>query len=245
VKTYPDCVTKNRPFKWLYEIPMAKIPYTKNYYINPTDVAAEALRGNKVAYSFLQLNMDKDGGYRHYADMPYYNLKSPWTSAVSQALAAMAFIEYDEKEMAKKALDFMIKNHLSPGGNFITEKADKIILNGWMIALIALHRYFGKYHDSSFELLFDKQVGTLQKTIGLFMFKNGWSMYDETGIPATKFYHDLHKELYTELSSITGRLPDIEFTDKNPKIRRFIHLAKKHHIKMLPIYVKMRMWKND
>ena len=243
MKTYPDCITKKSPCKWLYGIPMAKVPYTRNYYINPTDMAAEALRGNKVAYSFLQLNMDKDGGFRHYADMPYYNLKSPWTSAVSQALAAMAFIKHDEREMANKSLDFMVSNHLSPGGLFIEEKAGKIILNGWMIAMLALHAYFGKYHDSGFELLFDKQILSLQQTICLFMFDNGWSMYDETGIPATKFYHDLHKELYGELQQITGRLPTVEFTDKNPKIRRLIYLAKRHHIKILPMYLKMRMYK--
>jgi len=50
VKTYPDAITKNRPYKWFNRtIPMSKVPYTNSYYINPTDVAAEALRGNDIA----------------------------------------------------------------------------------------------------------------------------------------------------------------------------------------------------
>jgi len=189
--------------------------------------------------------MEEDGSYHHNADMPYYGLKSPWTSAVSQALAAIAFIEHGECELAKKSLDYMIKNHMSPSGSFILEKGDQLIYNGWMIALLALHKYVGEFHDTNYELIFDKQIGKLARLtrLGLFTTKSNWTYYDWNGQPASKFYHELHKELYTELQEITGRLPNMVFGDSFPKFSWICYLVKKHHIKMLPMYLKWRKWK--
>jgi len=244
--TLPDTITKGQP--WKYDVvcdfatplPAKKIPYVNQYYVSPTDVAAEALRGNHYCYNYLIMNINSEGGLEHLCDVPYYDLKAPWTSSVSQALAALVFIRNNDEEYAQRVLDFMVMHHLRH--DIFVEKANAIILNGWMYSLYALWKFMATFVVSRYERIFDNSIDRLSSILQGFQMKNGWTYYDAYQMPATEFYHKVHKELYEELQSITGRLPYMDFSGNMPRLSRSWYLLKKHGLRSVPLYFRVKKW---
>ena len=235
---YPDCITKNRPYKMIHNTPMHKIPYTDSYAYNATDVAAHALGGSKEAQSWIRLNMESDGAFLHHYDDIYYGQKSGWTSAVSQALGAMALMESRDYDRAWLALKYMLDNHTRCG--IIYEKADKLILNGWMYGILALDQFYQDTLDRDALKLCQNCTQKLQALFPQFIMPNGWTRYDETGIPATPFYHKVHKELLFELWML-DELKQIEHA-RFPIISRNFRLIMKHNYKLPVILWRKRQW---
>jgi hypothetical protein len=96
----PTCVDKKAPYTMVNGLVWHKIPYTDDYAINPTDIACQAIRGNKNAIEWLIMSMQTSGAYRHNYDIPYYGVNAPWTGALTQALAVMALLKHGESARA-------------------------------------------------------------------------------------------------------------------------------------------------
>ena len=234
----PDCITKNRPYKLVHGIPMHKIPYTNEYACNATDIAAQAMKGNENCMSWLRWNIEADGSFKHWYDDVYYGQKSGWTSAVSQALAAMAFLQDQNFDKASLALKYMLDHHTKCG--VIYEKADVCILNGWLYGMLALDQF---YQDTLDRDTLKHYQNCTQKLIAMFpqfVMPNGWTRYDEGGIPATEFYHTVHKHLLFELW-LMDELGQIEHA-KFPIISRNFHLILKNNYKLPYIIWRRKKW---
>ena len=236
--TTPACITKHMPHKIIHSIPMHKIPYTVAYAYNPTDVAAHALRGNANAHSWLRWNIEKDGSFIHAYEPPYYNLKSPWTSAVSQALATLAFIQEGRIDLAEKAIGFMLDKHTSCG--IIYEKGGVLILNGWLYGLYAMNKLYDVKPSGWLIKSIQNCSSKLTALFPEYVMSNGWSRYDETGIPATEFYHHVHKELLMKLG-FDDEFDMIKYA-KFPMISRNFHLLAKHGYKLPYIFWRRNKW---
>lgn len=210
-----------------------KVPYTKQYRYNATDVAVQALNKNPAAIDWLQRNMQGDGSFPHLYSVPYYNLKPGWTSGVSQALAALAFKQWDMPVHADKAIRYMINEHMY--SDIILEKGGMLILNGWLYGMVALKamKCDKLYHATLLEL---------KKNLPSFIMRKHWSRYDATGIPATKFYHNVHIDLLRELNfpHVARELELAEY----PKLTRLFYIAKKNNIRLPLVYMKQRQWRN-
>ena len=75
-----------------------------------------------------------------------------------------------------------------------------VVLNGWIFAFFGL--YDMSLCDSSYTNEVEKAVRTLKKELN--KYDNGyWSLYDEKGMIASPFYHNLHIALLEALYVLT------------------------------------------
>lgn len=248
ITTLPDVITKKRPFKYSFTcfLPMMKVPYTDKYEYNPTDIAAEALREQPLAIGWLLERQEQDGSYPHNYDIPHYKVDVPWTGGLSQALAASALIRYGYLEEAQRAIDFMLEHHYLAG--MIFEKANVLILNGWIYGIFALKDAVDAglpYRDQYLQSL-----KMLRIMLPQFIMKKGWTYYEALAIPSTPFYHRIHIEQMSALAVLTR---DKDFDDyayamlqaKYPRFKRLKCIVKKHGIKTFAMYMKVRKWRKS
>lgn len=240
---------KNRPCKYIDGVLHFKVPYTNKYAINATDIACQALMGDKRALTFLLLYQNNiDGTWKHNYDEPFYGTKAPWISGLTQALAASALIRNGFIEEANMAMNGLYENSYFNG--YVTEKPGVIVINAWIFALFAMKdmcdagEFYQWMHDRTLE-----KIKAYFRS-GKALFKNGWSRYDHTGVLSTPFYHKILTEQLEALDNMYfsnnfGFAADAMRGAKYPKGKRMIQLLIKNNIKTPYIYWKRRKWLND
>ncbi len=245
IETLPDCMTKGRPYEIIQDVPMAKVPYTIYYKVNPTDIACQAIMGDEKALEWLLYFQSRDGTWKHYYDDVFYGTKSPWVSGLSQALAASALIRNGYTKEANLAMVGLYDNSYYEG--FVTEKPGVIVINAWIFALFAIKDMCdaGEYYQWMGEPVLEKIKAYLKS--GKATLKNGWSRYDHTGILSTPFYHKLLVEQLEALdnmylSDTIGLAFEKMRFAKYPKYKRTVQLLVKNNIKTPYIYWKRRKW---
>lgn len=153
----------------------------------------------------------KFGGKAWYYnfDNPYYRVKTPYLSCMSQGQAISVFIRaYNLTgnrfylQMAKKSMK-VLQKPIDVGGVLCNDtfgiwleevptNPPSHILNGYIFALFGVYDLFLVTKEDEYKIFFDECVDTLRKAIHLF--NNGyWSIYDLFyKYPSTLSYHDLH-----------------------------------------------------
>ena len=248
IKTLPDSLTKGLPTihpAWS-EVPLIKVPYTDKYEVNPTDAACMALMGDEKALDWLLDNQDRETGvYWHWYNDVYYGIAKPWCSGLTQALAASALIRHGYKKEANMAMWGLYDNSYFDG--YVTEKPGVIVINAWIYALFAMQDMCdaGEFYQWMLEPTLNKIKAFFKS--GKALTKNGWSRYDQTGIPATLFYHGIVKEQIEALdnmylSDTFGLTLEKMIGAKYPKLTRLAYVTKKRHIYSLPTYIRRRKW---
>jgi hypothetical protein len=159
----------------------------------------------------------------------------------------MALLKHGESARAYKACQYMV-SVCSENGVFY-EKPGVFILNGHMYCTLALQA-MKKAGYRSYDNVLAQAEAITRCNLPTYTMKNGWTIYDETGIPATQFYHDQHFYLAHEIYKITRDTKYYEYmlkwiNAKEPKIRRLLCIAKKNGIKTFAIYLKRRKWLKD
>ena len=80
----------------------------------------------------------------------------------------------------------------------VCRKDDFVVLNGWIFALFGLRDYDDANGGvPSRDYLVSE--ATLRRDLAAYVRKDGWSNYDNRGVPASPFYHDLHVHLLTAM----------------------------------------------
>lgn len=155
-------------------------------------------------------------------DFPWhYDLKPPWHSAMTQAVAMQALIRAHEETGQEKYLDtakrllnsFFVEvkdggvtyktvsdgwwYELYPSGN------QSRVLNGMTYTLIGLYDYYQYTHDPSARALFDLGVTALKKNLPLYEYEGNYSNYDILGTTNPLGYHKAHIETLCLLYEIT------------------------------------------
>ncbi len=115
-------------------------------------------------------------------------------------------------DAAHKAIDFMLLP-IEDGGTAKYEKDDvvlteythlPIVMNGWIFAWWGLYDYVLATNDGNYKKILDKSCETLEKHLPLFKAAY-WSKYDEAGMMASPFYHNLHIAQMQAMFELTGR----------------------------------------
>lgn len=156
-------------------------------------------------------------------DWPVYNLTAPWQSGLAQGQEIKAFLKAFELTGDSTHLRFagqLLRAFFLPvesGGVTVVldssawwyeEYADvgampSRVLNGMLQALEAIHRYRQKTGSPAAELLFNRGVEAVRRTVHRYD-RNGASTYDLLGQPAGWFYHRVHIRYLDFLFQITG-----------------------------------------
>lgn len=112
---------------------------------------------------------------------------------------------------AKRAIDFML-TAVENGGTakymgddlILLEYTHKpAVLNGWIFALFGLYDFTLISDDKEYYALLERTLKTLEKMLPRFDC-GYWSMYDDSGMITSPFYHDLHIAQTEALCRITG-----------------------------------------
>ena len=168
-------------------------------------------------------NQEKSGAWNNfffvYPDNPY----SSMTQGEGASLLVRAYIENGNSnylECAKRALDFMLKDH-KLGGTAIYETEDLIlleythlppVLNGWIFSIFGILDYVKVTKDAELMVLMDQTIGSMKKLLP--KFDNGyWSKYDNSNVIASPFYHDLHIALLNVMGDLFDEKMFFEYAD--------------------------------
>jgi heparosan-N-sulfate-glucuronate 5-epimerase len=166
--------------------------------------------------------------FSQFSLLPYkfayrpYDLAPPWFSSMAQARALTALIDAHKISNNQKYLDtaksllnsFFVE--VKDGGVTYKTKNDgwwyemyassksntePRVLNGMLLALLDIHRYYDYSHDPNAKFLFDEGFLALRKNISRYNYL-GYSFYDIYGRPAGIFYHKYHVSLLKQLLEI-------------------------------------------
>ena len=148
-------------------------------------------------------------------DLPFYQLRAPWISAMAQgeaiSLLLRAFeISGNKKYIACSREAFRAFRHpVAEGGVCDRLHNDLVfeeyptdppshVLNGFIFALLGVYDYALFFGENEAKLLLDEALESLEKNLHLW-FTGSWSRYDlhPTRRLASKMYHRLHvRQLY-------------------------------------------------
>jgi len=221
-------------------IPLVRYPFNIGIQYNPVTCCQYAL-GNLQLYlsnyrkKFLDrffkicewlIDTSQDTGcggvawYYKY-DNPWYPVKTPYLSCMSQGQAISVFVraymltrELDYVDLAKKAFKVLQTPMEKKGvlykdsvGIWLEETPTmppSHILNGWIYAIFGVYDLFLATKSSEYKKFFDQCIITLKRAIPLY--DNGyWSVYDLFfKYPSTSFYHKLHIQQLKTLHEITN-----------------------------------------
>lgn len=159
-------------------------------------------------------NIEADGAWRNYYDVPFLKLQKGWSSAMGQGLAISFIVRChylglinsnDTKQVLDKAVSHMLSkdlNQKTPFGDILQEfGGTKLnVLNGFIFALWGLWDYGNFYNNFN---LFTKYIPSLKKLITNLNFCTFWSYYTSTKIISSSFYHQLHIDMLKGLYSLT------------------------------------------
>ena len=166
--------------------------------------------------------------YENYAvfeyqfPLPYYNMQSPWRSAMAQGQALQVLLRAQKLTSDEKYLKFCNKIlasffiEVADGG--VTYKSaesmwwyeecadengiESKILNGMQYTLLGIHEFYLHSQAEDAKLLFTKGINALENNLDIYD-KDGYSYYDVLGKKAGKFYHNIHVQLLNQLYKIT------------------------------------------
>lgn len=161
-------------------------------------------------------------------DLPEYNLKAPWASALAQAvLMNVLWMRAEaEKDSLLYAKSRKVLNTLNPkltnlalmnkeGGIWFEEypsQPPSYVLNGMLSVLIELHEYSTVSGDSLASKLFDSGYTALLAKLPLFD-RDGFSAYDLKSQAAGPLYHKKHVLQLKALNKIRSH-PSLEYYQK-------------------------------
>lgn len=261
VNTLPDDVSKGSPHKVEKGVILSKIPYTQEYHHHATAIASSVLRNmDWPSIEWLMDNMDDNGCIWHDFKLPFYEFETPWVGGLAQGLTISALVKAYEKykvqdylEGAKKAYNGL-KLCCFKDGWIYEYPGVPSILNGNIYALFGLYDLL-PYHSEVKNTL-NSCVHNL--LVSIQKFDTGyWSRYDLiTGIPATKFYHEVHIEQLAVLGRLSS-LPNFTYISEIfkgynkekinhilSKTERFKSLLKKHGpVELYRINKRRKAWK--
>jgi hypothetical protein len=105
-----------------------------------------------------------------------------------------------------------------------------VVLNGWIFALFGLRDYEG-IRDASGKCGFAASEATLARDLATYVRKDGWSNYDNMGIAASPFYHDLHVHLLDAMGWLSAdpvyAATARQFSAANHPMQRWRYMARK------------------
>lgn len=181
--------------------------HSKNYSLIPNIQAV---------LDWALINQESDGSWRNNYRVPFFNLESGWTSAMSQGLGiSFLFRCYNLNLISKveaitrmeNAKNFMMNSELnSPTeyGNVLQEfgGTKENVLNGFIFSIYGIRDYCQLINDFS---LFDSYIDTLTKILFKYKIIAGWSYYTTTKIISSTFYHQLHIDMMNSLFHLTKK----------------------------------------
>jgi hypothetical protein len=153
--------------------------------------------------------------------LSHYNLTAPWFSSMAQAHALVAMMDaynvtHDHKylDFSKSLLNSFFVDAKNGGVTYKTtnngwwyeEYASKNstkphVLNGMLLTLLDIYKYYEYTHDPSAKLLFDEGYTAVIKNLNRYNYL-GYSFYDITRKPAGIAYQKFHVSLLNDLLSI-------------------------------------------
>lgn len=146
-----------------------------------------------------------------YPEHPYGAMsQGEGASLLLRAYANTGKREY--LDAAHKAIDFMLLP-IEEGGTTKYEKEDvvlaeythlPIVMNGWVFAWWGLYDYVLVTKDEKYKIELDKSCETLERHLPMFN-TSYWSKYDEAGMMASPFYHNLHVAQMQAMYILTGK----------------------------------------
>lgn len=200
-----------------------------------------------VICKWITDHQSEDGSWNCFGPIGY---KSMTVSSMGQGEAISVLlraylISKDDLWLnaAQSAVEFMITD-LNNGGTLRIEDDDivfeeyadlegskKSVLNGWIFSLFGVYDYLKIKNDNKIRKIYNNSLNTLKRNLSCYDC-GYWSLYDRTGRIASPAYHDLHIELLTVLSDISGDDTFMTFAEKwknyqKKKLKRFHAITKK------------------
>lgn len=159
-------------------------------------------------------NQEESGAWNTFSHIYPDNPYSAMSQGEGCSLLIRAYITFEDERYlnaAKNAIEFMLKS-IKDGGTTLYNNNDVFfqesthlptILNGWIFALFGLYDYVKLTNDIEKKEILNKSLDTLERTLN--EFDNGyWSMYDNSSMITSPFYHDLHIVQLRVLNDIFG-----------------------------------------
>lgn len=226
-KYYLDFSAKGKEYPYVLEngIPLLPINGTDikfsitifNYGLGLIDnlETDKSLKTNIISILEWALNNQNEiGEWQNMYEVPYFNLKYGWTSAMGQGLGISFLVRcyflklYDNPnkilDKISKAKDALLQDKhitLINKSKILQEyeNTDFSVLNGAVFALYGLRDYdlINKTN------LFDQYSSDLSNVFSKYNFSFFWSKYSLSGIITSKFYHRLHIEMMGSLYFLT------------------------------------------
>lgn len=236
-KYYLDFSAKGKEYPYILEngIPLLPIDGTDikfsitifNYGLGLIDnlETDKSLKINIISILEWALkNQNEIGEWQNIYEVPYFNLKYGWTSAMGQGLGISFLVRcyflnlynkpneiLDKISKAKDAL--LQEKHMSIVNKSIIlqeyENTGFSVLNGAIFALYGLRDYDLIYKT----MLFDQYSSHLSGVFFKYNFSPFWSKYSLSGIICSKFYHKLHIEMMSSLNFLTGNKVFIKYSN--------------------------------
>ena len=216
---------KNYPYKLKNGIPLLPINGTDtkfsitifNYGLGLIDnlESDKSLKTNIISILEWALNNQNEiGEWQNMYEVPYFNLKYGWTSAMGQGLGISFLVRcyflklYDNPnkilDKISKAKDALLQDKhitLINKSKILQEfeNTDFSVLNGAVFALYGLRDYdlINKTN------LFDQYSSDLSNVLNKYNLSFFWTKYSLSGIVCGKFYHRLHIEMMESLYYLT------------------------------------------
>jgi len=212
---------------------LSRIPYTLDYGYHTTAIASHVIAEKCTAcLGWLLDNMDDNGCYRHDFVFPWYPMRRGWIGGLAQGLAASALARMGYEKEAAMAVDGLVQHCHHDG--IIYEYPGVEILNGWMYGIFGVMDVAAVH--PRYQSLVERCREALIERIPRYDL-NGWTAYDQTGIPSTPFYHRIHMKQFAALGIYWFNL------GRYPRMRRLAMLAARHHIRLPIVAYKRWRWK--
>ena len=248
IDTLPYDLSKKSPYKFDDDgVLLTKIPYTNEYHYHLTAIASYAIEkmdDNNV--DWIVNNVGKDGCYHHDFVFPWYPMQRGWVGGLAQGLAISAMTNANKHIVARKLRDGLLENCYNSG--IIYEYPNIEILNGWLYAL------FGLY-DIGPRKLFNESFKKLKERIPFYLNDlYTYCRYDYTGMPSTKYYHDIVMKQMKQLYLLTNddyildsyiylkSIKECPITDGVSKMNRLFRIMWRHKLHLYKRYMEKKKW---